>query len=255
MISTSIVQQIADKIASQYQTLTDSVLEIATSTSPEYFPIVTESDDYGFELYINPFLREDVWTNPPIVKASPLNNIIWGLMEYFNVNRNYWDIEYTGSLDQFLYINGMTVKKDFADAVSDVTDFKMSGAVVENTDLMVFAEFGKTDIGTSYFTSLKSYQTDVLNLPYGSYPTYTYFAPTDKVNVLVSHGTINFDIRLICKDRNGDTFVHQQTLVGVEGDLIALNLAEKVVGFSGLTNAYTGNAGDRILIQTAVSED
>lgn len=254
MISTEIIQQIADKIASQYKILTDSVLEIATSTSPEYFPIVTDSDDYGFELYINPFLRDDVWTTPPIVKASPLNNIVWGLMEYFNIDKNYWNIEYPGSLDQYLYVNGMTVKKAFADAVSDVTGFKMSGAVVENTDLMVFAEFGKTEAGASFFTSLKSYQTDVLNLPYGSYPTYTYFAPTDKVNALVSQGTINFDIGLICKDRNGDTFIHQQNLSGAEGDLITLNLTEKIVGFSGMTGGYTGTAGDRIKIQTVPEE-
>ncbi|MFA6679249.1 MAG: hypothetical protein WCR96_02010 [Candidatus Methanomethylophilaceae archaeon] len=251
MIPTGIIQQIADKIAGQYSLLTSPVIEIQTSESPEYFPLITESDDYGFESIMNPFLKNDVWTTAPVVKASPLSSVVWGLMTYFNSNPNYWSIEYPGSLDQYLYINGMTVKKGFADTVSDVTGFKMSGAVVENTDVMVFARFGKTEGGIPFFTSVSSYQTDNVNLPYGTYDSYVFFAPTDKVDAYVETGSINFDIHLICKDQNGDTFVHQQTLTGTAGTKISLQLSEKIVGFSGMTTLYNGSDGDLIRIQTA----
>lgn len=231
--------------------LTAPVLEIQTSASPEYFPIVTESDDYGFESIMNPFLKNDVWTTAPIVKASPLSSVVWGLMTYFNSNPNYWSIEYPGSLDQYLYINGMTVKKPFADAVYDVTGFKMSGAVVENTDVMTFVRFGKTASDVPYFTSVTSYQTEALNLPYGTYDSYVYFAPTDKVEAYIENGSINFDIRLICKDKNGETFIHEQNLTGSTGSKIGLQLSEKIVGFSGMTTLYNGAANDLIRIQTA----
>lgn len=255
-ISTQIIQDILDKASSQYKILEDAINEI-NADSPEYFPIVTSSDDYDFESFMLPSLSQDVWTTGSLIKSTPLSRALSGLMRYFSSSSNFWDITHEQSLDQYLYSNNMTATRYFADALFYSVGHKMAGILVENVDPFTFAELGKNSEGTSYFTSIASYQTDQINLPYGIYSSYVGFAPTDKVEVELVNvtGTINFDIALICKDGNGDTFILNQNLSGITGDKIALELTEKVTGFSGVSlTPYNGTAGDLLRIQTALEE-
>lgn len=255
-IPTTIIQDIIDKASFQYQTL-EVAIEAINAASPSYFPIVTSSDDYNFESFMLPALADETWTTGKLVKATPLCTMLSSLMRYFSSNSSFWDITYEQSLDQYLYSNDMTVPRYFADAIFYSVGHKMAGVLVDNVDPFVFAELGKTAGNVSYFNSLASFQTEVLNKPYGVYSDYIGYAPTDQVEVelVTVTGSINFDIALICKDRNGDTFILNQNLSGVQGDKIPLVLTEKVTGFSGVSlTPYNGTAGDLLRIQMALEE-
>lgn len=249
-LQTSTIQSICDKVASQYHYLL-TAFDAIEADSPDYFPYVTADGDFGFELKMNPSLvKGDNWNMKDLVKASPIDSIIGGLFSYFSTSRNNWEIDYPGSLDNYLYVNGMTVSKYFADSVYYCNGYKMAGILVDNTDVFTFAEFGKTSGNIAYFTSLGSYQTEDINAPYGTYTDYISFAPTDQIELEIVTGAINFDIKLICKDKNGDTFIYQQSLSGTEGETITLNLTEKITGVAGLQTPYDGNANDLFRIKT-----
>ena len=247
------VKSIIDKAAYQFHTLETAVSTIE-SENPVYFPLVTQDDDYDFEHFMLPSVKAaDTWDIAKITKDSPLKYIIGSLSSFFQSNENLSDVGVGGALDNYLYINNLTAYKYYADAQYYVNGYKMAGILVENTDVFVFAELGN-DYGAAYFTSLGSYQTDDLNAPYGEYVEYTSFAPTSEVEILIVNGTINFDIHLICKDKNGDTFVFTQNISGSTGDRVKLNLTETIVGCSGLTEPYAGSDGDILRIQTIAPE-
>jgi len=247
------IKTIIDKIAEEYRILETAVDSIDTDL-PFYFPAVTATGEYDFERrMITPAQTGDTWTIDPIIRASPLAPLINGLANYFQTNGDMSDVGTGGALDNYLYVNSLTAYKYFADAQYYVNYYKMAGILVDNTDVFTFAECGQTS-GAGYFTSLGSYQTDDINLPYGVYTDYTSYAPTDQVEVLIVSGTINFDIRLICKDINGDTFVFEQNISGSEGETVKLDLTEKITGCSGLAASYSGTDGDILRIQTIAPE-
>lgn len=255
-LQTTTIQDICDKVAKQYSVLEDAVVTIEAD-NPDYFPLVTQDDDFDFELKMNPALiKGDDWNVPDLVKASPLKSICGGLLNYFSTSHTYNQIEYVGSLDNYLYVNGMTVSKNFADALYYSTGYVMCGVVVDNSVAFTFGEFGEDENGDPFFTSIGSYQTDDLNAPYGLHNGKTTYAPTSRVEVEIvsADSPINFDINLICKDLNGDTFTFQQNLSGEEGDTITLNLTEEITGVSGLATPYSGNANDLLRIKTLPSE-
>lgn len=252
-LTPAVIKTMIDKVAEEYHILNTSVDSI-NADLPFYFPLVTSTDEYDFERrMIVPAQTGDTWDIGAIIRASPLAPLINGLAAYFQTNGDMSDVGVGGALDNYLYVNNLTAYKYFADAQYCVNYYKMAGILVENTDVFTFAELGQTS-GAGYFTSLGSYQTDNINLPYGVYADYTSFAPTDQVEVLIVSGTINFDIRLICKDINGDTFVFEQNVSGSANDKVTLNLTEKITGCSGLATAYSGTDGDVLRIQTIAPE-
>lgn len=255
MLQKSTVQDICDQVASHYSSISDLVTTINAS-DPEYFPLVTQDDDYDFELKMNPALTSDVWSVDDLAKASPIKNVCSGLLSYFSQTRSYDQINQIGSLDNYLYANSMTVSENFAKALECSTSHVLSGWVVNPYLSFTFAEFGEDENGTAYFDSIASFQTDDLNAGYGNRNDIIAFAPTLDVvvEIVEATGTINFDIELICKDENGDAFIFEQTLSGIKGDEITLNLSKKITGVSGLQTAYTGSAGDLFRIKTLPSE-
>jgi len=256
MLETSTVQEICDKIAVQYSVISAMVAGIE-GNSPDYFPLVTKDDDFEFELKMNPALvKGDNWNVKDLVSASPLKSVCGGLMNYFSQTKTYDQIQHVGSLDNYLYVNQMTVSENFADALSVSTGYVMSGWVVQNALAFVFGNLGEDSSGVPYFNAVGSFQTDDLNAPYGTHNNFTTYAPTENVVVeIVEAGqSINFDIDLICKDENGDTFIFNQNVSGEKGDVVTLNLMKRITGVSGLHTPYSGSANDLLRIKTLPSE-
>jgi len=256
MIDTAIIVEIAGKVSAQYQIMKAGV-DAINDDSPEYYPVVTGSDDREFESEMARACVSETWDIEEIIRYTPVNAIVNALLRYFNTTPSNWNVLYVGSLDHYLYENGLTVDKHFADAVAACTKHKMSCILVENTENFIFGEIGMDEDG-DYFNALGSYETEDISLPYGIYEDdYTGFAPTDEVSaqIVTAQEPINFDINLICKDVNGDTFIHSMNISGVAGDIIPLGLAEKITGISGVSQTpYDGNIGDLIRFRT-VTED
>ena len=253
-LQTSTVKTIINQAASQFHQIELGVNAI-NGDSPDYFPYFTQDDDYYFEFTMNQSVSAvDNWKLKSLILASPLNPLIGYLNMYFATNIERTNVGFPGALDNYLYDNSLTCYKQFADAQYFVSGYKMSGVVVENSDVCIFGEFGCDTQGIGYFDSLVSYQTDDISAPYGTYDAYTSFAPTDQVEVEFVHGTINFDIHLICKDKYGEAFVFTQQVSGTAGEKVKLNLTEKISGVSGLETMYSGVANDLVKIQTIAPE-
>jgi hypothetical protein len=251
----STVKEILDKAAYQYKQILTGV-EIINTYDPDYFPLFSVDNDYSFERVMIPQVyKTDNWNVESLIKASPLAYLIPALNSYFATNIDMSDAGYGGALDAYLYDNDLTAYKYYADAQYIVNNYKMAGILVDNTSSFIFAEFGIDNYDAYYFDSLGSYQTDDITRPYGDYDTYTSYAPTDQVEIEIISGTgINFDIHLICKDKNGEAFIFVQSITGSTGDKVKLGLSEKITGCVGLETNYSGMSGDKFRIQTIEPE-
>lgn len=248
MINKFTVGGIIGNLAREERALRELIASLGV-VKPVYYPLVTGTNDYEFERMLGRAAHnaDMEWNYAELVKASPLDGLA-------NAVNNYFSLNHAGGLDNYLFTNGMTVPEAFANLLYAASGHRMAGLLVECESKFIFAEFGYDD-DDEFFNSLGSFEDNTNpNAPYGIFECYSSYAPVDVVDIAIISGTINFDIKLLCKDVNGDSFVVERNVSGSDGDVVMVELGRKTVGFSGLADPYSGFSGDFLRIQSIGAE-
>lgn len=215
----------------------------------EYFPKYSQDDDYEFENNTIKYTSvTDNWDKWGIFKYTPPYTVILALDGYFR--------RFGGGQDTYLHDNGITVSKDYADAVLQSLNYKLASFNVEAPDYFEFGDVEVASGGALVYTAGGAFQTDDWSRGYGvntSPVQYIGYTPTTRVELYNdSYNPISFDILFNCRDEYGNIFQHRVTGSLDADEAMDVNTTTRISGIFGIdasSEVYYASTGDILRVR------
>jgi len=257
LIDTVSLLQIADRAATQYQSINDAFEALVLEGSGFYFDIVTATDDPDVEIptEANYNMVDDTLVSegaPYAVKrGTRLASVVGSMEAHFNRQDSYGVPLQAGGWNGYAQDNDLRYSWWFASLFYAVKSSRMLAVNVFSESDDVFATLELIAGPAVQFTDGVNYGNGSdLNPADGSN-----YAATQLKVVVVSMGASNWDIRLSVKDENNlpttiDVTVPAGSVMGAEISVgTSANRFLDVIGASIVPLGSEGTLGDEVTIQ------